>query len=159
MHKNRPQPSIRTQGYAVKLAQPGLPLRRLRCQGHPAQVTHPRLHSRGYAAKDTQPRLRPRLHSQPCTANVTQPRLCPRLHIHACIAKVTQSRIRSQGYAAKVTQPRLRPRLHCQDYTSPGDIIQVSKHPLFGVARWSHLRVQGRQVGAQIYYRSIDNQS
>merc|ERR1712115_693846 len=76
--------------------------------------------SRGYAAKDTQPRLRPRLHS------------------HACIAKVTQSRIRSQGYAAKVTQPRLRPRLHCQDYTSPGDIIQVSKHPLFGVARWSH---------------------
>ena len=96
------------------------------------------MHSRGYAAKDTQPRLRPRLHSQPCTANVTQPRLCPRLHIHACIAKVTQSRIRSQGYAAKVTQPRLRPRLHCQDYTSPGDIIQVSKHPLFGVARWSH---------------------
>ena len=96
------------------------------------------MHSRGYAAKDTQPRLRPRLHSQPCTANVTQPRLCPRLHIHACIAKVTQSRRRSQGYAAKVTQPRLRPRLHCQDYTSPGDIIQVSKHPLFGVARWSH---------------------
>ena len=92
-----------------------------------------------YAAKYSQPRLRPRLHSQPCTANVTQPRLCPRLHIHACIAKVTQSRIRSQGYAAKVTQPRLRPRLHCQDYTSPGDIIQVSKHPLFGVARWSHL--------------------
>ena len=93
-----------------------------------------------YLPKDTQPRLRPRLHSQPCTANVTQPRLCPRLHIDACIAKVTQSRIRSQGYAAKVTQPRLRPRLHCQDYTSQGDIIQVSKHPLFGVARWSHFK-------------------
>ena len=109
-------------------------------------VTQPSIRSQGYAAKVTQPRLRPRLRSQACTANVTQPRLCPRLHIHACIAKVTQSRIRSQGYAAKVTQPRLRPRLHCQDYTSPGDIIQVSKHPLFGVARWSHKNVEARNT-------------